>query len=68
MRQKLASYQDMRAMLANAAAPTPMCTAELIWVGTGSTAEELERVSTSAGKIVGDRRLDRVVSHGGGVH
>ena len=35
MRQKLASYQDMRAMLANGSSNADV-TAELVWVGTAS--------------------------------
>ena len=49
MRQKLASYQDLRAMLANGSASADV-TAELVWVGMG-TLEELDRVDV-AGKIV----------------
>ena len=49
MRQKLASYQDMRAMLANGSTNADV-TAELAWVGTG-TREEIERADV-AGKIV----------------
>ena len=48
MRQKLASYQDMRAMLANGSTNADV-TAELIWVGRGM-AEELDRLDV-AGKI-----------------
>jgi hypothetical protein len=49
MRQKLASYQDMRAMLANGSTNVDV-TAELVWVGMGS-AEELDRLDL-AGRIV----------------
>jgi hypothetical protein len=49
MRQKLASYQDMRAMLANGSTNADV-TAELVWVGTGSQ-DEIERANV-AGKIV----------------
>ncbi len=49
MRQKLASYQDMRAMLANGSRNADV-TAPLVWVGLG-TAEELDRVEV-AGRIV----------------
>src|SRR5680860_359081 len=49
IRQKLASYQDLRAMLANGSANTDV-TAELVWVGMG-TEEELDRANV-AGKIV----------------
>ena len=49
MRQKLASYQDMRAMLANGSTDADV-TAELVWVGMG-TDEELDRAGV-AGKIV----------------
>jgi hypothetical protein len=49
MRQKLASYQDMRAMLANGSTNADV-TAELIWVGMG-TAAELDRLDV-AGQIV----------------
>ncbi len=49
MRQKLASYQDMRAMLASGSRNADV-TAPLVWVGMG-TAEELDRAAV-AGKIV----------------
>ena len=49
MRQKLASFQDMRAMLASGSNNADVTT-ELVWVGTG-TPEELDRVDV-AGKIV----------------
>jgi len=49
LRQKLASYQDMRAMLASGSNNADV-TAELVWVGMGSP-EELERAGV-AGKIV----------------
>ena len=49
MRRKLASFQDMRAMLASGSTPADV-TAELVWVGTG-TPEEVERAGV-AGKIV----------------
>ncbi|MFC1575864.1 M28 family peptidase, partial [Gemmatimonadota bacterium] len=49
IRQKLASYQDMTAMLANGSQNADV-TAPLIWVGMG-TAEELDRLDV-AGKIV----------------
>ena len=49
MRQKLASYQDLRAMLANGSQNADV-TAELVWVGMG-TEEELDRAGVS-GKIV----------------
>ena len=49
MRQKLASYQDMRAMLASGSTSADV-TAELVWVGMG-TAAELDRLDV-AGKIV----------------
>ncbi len=49
IRQKLASYNDMTAMLANGSQDTDV-TAPLIWVGRG-TAEELDRLDV-AGKIV----------------
>ena len=49
LRQKLASYQDMRAMLANGSANANV-TADLVWVGYG-TADELDRAGV-AGKIV----------------
>lgn len=49
MRQKLASYQDMRAMLANGSTDADV-TAELVWVGMG-TEEELDRAGVD-GKIV----------------
>jgi len=49
IRQKLASYQDMRAMLANGSSSADV-TADLVWVGTG-TVEELDRLEV-AGKIV----------------
>ncbi len=49
MRQKLASYQDLRAMLANGSTNADV-TAELVWVGMGTEAE-LDRVDV-AGKIV----------------
>jgi len=49
MRQKLASYQDLRAMLANGSSSADV-TAELVWVGLG-TDEELDRANV-AGKIV----------------
>ncbi len=48
-RQKLASYQDMRAMLASGSTNADV-TAELVWVGMG-TDEELDRAGV-AGKIV----------------
>jgi aminopeptidase YwaD len=48
-RQKLASYQDMRAMLANGSQNADV-TAPLVWVGMGS-AEELDALDV-AGKIV----------------
>lgn len=38
MRQKLASYQDLRAMLANGSQSADV-TAELVWVGRGTAAE-----------------------------
>jgi len=49
MRQKLASYQDLRAMLANGSTNADV-TAELVWVGMG-TEGELDRANV-AGKIV----------------
>ncbi|UCG86732.1 MAG: M28 family peptidase, partial [Gemmatimonadota bacterium] len=49
MRQKLASYQDMRAMLASGSNNADV-TADLVWVGVGSP-DELERAGV-AGKIV----------------
>ncbi|MGW8268120.1 MAG: M28 family peptidase, partial [Longimicrobiales bacterium] len=49
MRQKLASYQDLRAMLASGSTDADV-TAELVWVGMG-TPEELDRAGV-AGKIV----------------
>jgi hypothetical protein len=49
IRQKLASYQDMRAMLANGSTDADV-TAELVWVGRGTT-EELEGMDVR-GKIV----------------
>jgi len=49
IRQKLASYQDMRAMLANGSMDADV-TAELVWVGGGTT-EELEGMDLR-GKIV----------------
>jgi aminopeptidase YwaD len=49
MRQKLASYQDLRAMLASGSRDADV-TAPLVWVGTG-TPEELDRARV-AGKIV----------------
>ncbi|MFH1764328.1 MAG: M28 family peptidase, partial [Gemmatimonadota bacterium] len=49
IRQKLASYKDMTAMLANGSQNADV-TAPLIWVGMGSP-EELDRL-TVAGKIV----------------
>jgi hypothetical protein len=49
MRQKLASYQDMRAMLASGSTDADV-TAELVWVGLG-TAAELDAVDVE-GKIV----------------
>jgi len=49
IRQKLASYQDLRAMLANGSTDADV-TAELVWVGMG-TPEELDRADV-AGKIV----------------
>jgi Zn-dependent M28 family amino/carboxypeptidase len=49
MRQKLASYQDMTAMLANGSQNADV-TAPLVWVGMG-TAEEMDLVEVS-GKIV----------------
>lgn len=49
IRQKLASYQDLRAMLANGSQNADV-TAPLVWVGMGTT-EELDRVDV-AGKIV----------------
>ena len=48
-RQKIASYQDQRAMLARGSSSADV-TAELVWVGMGSR-EELERAEV-AGKIV----------------
>ncbi len=49
MRQKLASYQDMRAMLARGSRNADV-TGQLVWAGRG-TDEELDRVGV-AGKIV----------------
>ncbi len=49
VRQKLASYKDMRAMLANGSQNADV-TAPLVWVGMG-TPEELDRAGV-AGKIV----------------
>ena len=49
MRQKLASYQDLRAMLASGSADADV-TAELVWVGMG-TPDEIARAGV-AGKIV----------------
>lgn len=49
MRQKLASYQDMRAMLANGSQDADV-TAPLVWVGMGTPAE-LDAAGV-AGKIV----------------
>jgi hypothetical protein len=49
MRQKLASYQDLRAMLASGSTDADV-TAQLVWVGMG-TAEELDRADID-GKIV----------------
>ncbi len=48
-RQKLASYQDMTAMLASGSSPADVA-AELVWVGTGTT-KELQGLEL-AGKIV----------------
>ncbi len=48
LRRKLASYQDLRAMLASGSASADVRT-ELVWVG-GGTAEEVERADV-AGKI-----------------
>ncbi|NNM03776.1 MAG: M28 family peptidase, partial [Gemmatimonadetes bacterium] len=49
IRQKLASYQDMTAMLASGSQDADV-TAQLVWGGRG-TAEELDRIDV-AGKIV----------------
>ena len=49
MRRKLASFQDMRAMLASGSQNADV-TAELVWVGMG-TEEEIERAGVE-GKIV----------------
>jgi aminopeptidase YwaD len=49
LRQKLASYQDMRAMLASGSNNADV-TAQLVWVGLG-TADELDRAGVD-GKIV----------------
>ncbi|MFO7767800.1 MAG: M28 family peptidase [bacterium] len=49
MRRKLASYQDMRAMLAKGSSPADV-TAQLVWVGSGR--EEDLADSDIAGKIV----------------
>lgn len=49
IRQKLASYQDLRAMLANGSTNADV-TAELVWVGMG-TEGELDRADVT-GKIV----------------
>jgi aminopeptidase YwaD len=49
MRQKLASYQDLRAMLASGSRDADV-TAPLVWVGMG-TPDELDRAGV-AGKIV----------------
>jgi hypothetical protein len=49
LRQKLASYQDLRAMLARGSTDADV-TAPLVWVGRGE-AEELDRLEV-AGKIV----------------
>ncbi len=49
LRQKLSSFQDMRAMLASGSNNADV-TAELVWVGHG-TADELDRAGV-AGKIV----------------
>ncbi len=49
MRQKIASYRDMTAMLARGSSSADV-TAELVWVGSG-TREEIERAGVE-GKIV----------------
>jgi aminopeptidase YwaD len=49
LHQKLASFQDLRAMLASGSTDADV-TAELVWVGSG-TPEEIERANV-AGKIV----------------
>jgi hypothetical protein len=49
IRQKLASYQDLRAALANGSTDADV-TAQLVWVGMG-TPEEIDRADV-AGKIV----------------
>lgn len=58
LRQKLASYQDLRAMLASGSTDADV-TAELAWVGTG-TPEEIERADVAGKIVVTEGSLGRV--------
>jgi hypothetical protein len=58
IRQKLASYQDMRAMLARGSADADV-TAQLVWVGFGTEAE-LERADVSGRIVVTEGSLSTV--------
>jgi len=58
LRQKLASYQDLRAMLASGSTDADV-TAELVWVGTG-TPEEIERADVAGKIVVTEGSLGRV--------
>jgi len=57
-RQKIASYQDMTAMLASGSATTDV-KAELIWVGRG-TREEIEAVEVEGKVVVTEGRISSV--------
>lgn len=59
-RQKLASFQDMRAMLASGSAPTDV-KAELAWVGLG-TLKELEKAGVEGKIVVTEGRIGSVHS------
>jgi aminopeptidase YwaD len=57
-RQKLASFQDMRAMLASGSADTDV-KAELVWVGKG-TLGELEKAGVEGKVVVTEGRISMV--------
>jgi hypothetical protein len=60
IRQKLASFQDMRAMLASGSTDADV-TAALVWVGIG-TAEELDRLDVGAKIVVTEGSMSDVHS------
>ncbi len=58
MRQKLASYQDLRAMLASGSTDADV-TAELVWVGLG-TADEVARANVAGSIVVTEGSIGQV--------